>query len=70
MNMPLRNLFYVADTYRTMTKHNELYRSKLLKILEPRFITFYNGTQDMNEDVQILRLSDAFERLSQDCPCI
>ena len=66
MNMPLRNLFYVSDTYRTMTKHNEIYRSKLLKILEPRFITFYNGSQDMNEDVQTLRLSDAFDRPYQD----
>lgn len=65
-NMPLRNLFYVSETYRTMIKFSEVYRQKLVKILEPHFITFYNGSRDMKEDEQILRLSDAFERIYPD----
>ena len=65
-NMPLRNLFYITETYRTMVRYNDLYKQKLVKILEPHFITFYNGSRNMKEDVQELRLSDAFERVSSD----
>ena len=61
-NMPLRSLFYVTDTYRTMVTYSELYRRTLLNIPEPHFITFYNGSSEMKEDKKIMKLSDAFVR--------
>ena len=61
-NMPLRSLFYVTDTYRTMVTYSELYRKTLLHIPEPHFITFYNGSSEMKEDKKIMMLSDAFVR--------
>ena len=59
-NMPLRSLFYVTDTYRTMVTYSELYRQTMLNIPEPHFITFYNGSSEMKEDKKIMKLSDAF----------
>ena len=63
-NMPLRSLFYVTDTYRTMVTYSELYRRTLLHIPEPHFITFYNGSSEMKEDKKIMKLSDAFVRVA------
>ena len=63
-NMPLRSLFYVTDTYRTMVTYSELYRQTMLNIPEPHFITFYNGSSEMKEDKKIMKLSDAFVRVA------
>ena len=59
-NMPLRDLFYVADIY---SKDN-LYGSKLVKIPEPKFVIFYNGTDELPERSE-LRLSDAYQTKSE-----
>ncbi|MGF0032227.1 hypothetical protein ACQRBN_04585 [Bariatricus sp. SGI.154] len=48
-NMPLRNLFYVANIYSNLTKDENLYSSTRVKIPEPRFVVFYNGTEEMEE---------------------
>jgi len=40
-NMPLRDLFYVADIYSKMTAKDNLYGSKPVKIPEPKFVVFY-----------------------------
>ena len=58
-NMPLRSLFYVTDTYRTMVTYSELYRKTLLHIPEPHFITFYNGSSEMKEDKKIMKMGRA-----------
>lgn len=62
-NMPLRGLLYFADLYRQMIKDSEnLYGKKLIKIPVPKYIVFYNGSEnDMEEERIELRLSDAFE---------
>ena len=60
-NMPLRDLFYVADTLQKRTYNKDLYGSKLIKIPSPRFVVFYNGT-DPQPERQTLRLSDAYEK--------
>lgn len=62
-NMPLRNLFYVANIYSGLTKTANLYGTKLAKIPEPVFIVFYNGKDKMPER-SILRLSDAYTHTS------
>lgn len=64
-NMPLRDLLYVANVYSNLTKDDNLYSSMLVKIPEPRFVVFYNGTEEM-EERQVLRLSDMYETRSGD----
>lgn len=50
---------YTSDLYSVITKEQNLYGSKTVKIPTPRFVIFYNGTDEV-EDVKTLRLSDAF----------
>ena len=59
-NLPLRNLFYVAKSYQGMIDIKQLYRKKAIPIMPPHFVVFYNGMEEMKEDEQILKLSDAF----------
>ena len=65
-NMPLRDLFYVADILQKRTYDKDLYGSKLIRIPSSRFVVFYNGTEPRPER-QTLRLSDAYEK-KQDTP--
>ena len=60
-NMPLRDLFYVADILQKRTYDKDLYGSKLIMIPSPRFVVFYNGTEPRPER-QTLKLSDAYEK--------
>lgn len=60
-NMPLRDLFYVAQVLQGMVKNENLYSTSLVKIPTPKFIVFYNGT-DKQPERQILRLSDSFSK--------
>jgi hypothetical protein len=60
-NLPLRDLFYVAREYERLTAEKSLYTSAIVKIPTPRFLMFYNGT-DEQPDCQVLKLSDAYEQ--------
>ena len=60
-NMPLRDLFYVADILQKRTYDKDLYGSKLIRIPSPRFVVFYNGT-DTQPERQTLKLSDSYEK--------
>ena len=62
-NMPLRGFLYFADLYRTIIQGDErLYSNSLLRIPNPKYVVFYNGTdRKVAGGVQTLRLSDAFE---------
>lgn len=62
-NIPLRDLFYIADEYQKVVVHKSLYSSALQKIPAPNFLVFYNGTQKKEEQWENC-LSDAFENLS------
>ena len=64
-NMPLRDLFYVADVYSNLTKDKDLYGSQRITIPEPKFIVFYNGVENLPERFD-LKLSDMFETVSED----
>ena len=55
----LRNI-YMAYVF-----GDNLYGRKLIKIPEPRFVVFYNGTDKMPEQ-SVLRLSDAYESKSEE----
>ena len=60
-NIPLRNLFYLSNTYEKMIHKQEenLYGSSLIPIPTPTCIMFYNGVQS-KPDKMTLKLSDAY----------
>lgn len=60
-NMPLRDLLYVSRVIQTRVRDDDLYSRKKVRIPAPRFIVFYNGTDNQPEQ-QVLRLSEAFEK--------
>lgn len=64
-NIPLRNLFYIADEYQRLVVRKSLYSTAIQKIPTPRFIVFYNGTKEV-EDYSEFRLSSAYENPTED----
>ena len=62
-NMPLRGLLYFAKLYSRYVKENHLnlFSTSLQKIPTPKYVVFYNGTQEQ-PDEQILTLSEAFQK--------
>lgn len=60
-NIPLRDLFYIANEYQTLVDNRSLYSSSIQKIPTPKFLVFYNGEDRSVPDRQELRLSDAYE---------
>ena len=60
-NMPLRDLFYVAQVLQGMVKDENLYGTALVTIPTPQFVVFYNGTVKQPAR-QTLRLSDSFTK--------
>ena len=60
-NMPLRGLFYFSRLYQGyLAKHQlDVYSHKLLQLPQPVYIVFYNGVDEIPEQMT-LRLSDAF----------
>lgn len=60
-NMPLRNLFYLSRLLQVLVEDKNLYGRRPVKIPTPRFVVFYNGTEEASER-QVLRLSEAFEK--------
>ena len=62
-NMPLRGLLYFAKLYNRYVKENHLnlFSTTLQKIPMPKYVVFYNGTQEQ-PDEQILMLSEAFQK--------
>ena len=64
-NMPLRDLFYIAKELQGQIDTKDLYRSTLVKIPTPRFLVFYNGSEEQAEK-KYLRLSDAFQKPMED----
>ena len=62
-NIPLRDLIYIGIEYQQYMNDKSLYSSKLQKIPAPKFMVFYNGTDDV-EDRMELKLSSAYEHLA------
>ena len=60
-NIPLRDLFYIASEYQSLINQRTLYSSTLQTIPTPKFLVFYNGTDENIPDRLELRLSDAYE---------
>ena len=66
-NMPLRGLLYLAKMYESYIETHELnkYQKTLIKLPFPRFIVFYNGEDDMPEELY-MKLSDAFDKQAEE----
>lgn len=58
-NIPLRFLQYVAKEYEKLVDGNRLYGRTRIRLPEPRFVVFYNGTEEMAERME-MRLSESF----------
>lgn len=58
-NLPLRFIMYVADLYSDITKDENLYGNKIIKIPTPRFLIFFNGVEEQ-PDEKILKLSASY----------
>lgn len=65
VNMPLRDLFYVADILQKKYMDRSIYSNKPVKIPNPHFVVFYNGSDDLPERME-LKLSDNFVFPSKD----
>ena len=59
LNMPVRMLSYLGRLYEKMYNRREFYRRSLIKIPVPEFYVFYNGREEMPEEMT-LRLSDNY----------
>lgn len=59
VNMPLRDLFYIADILQKTVADKTIYDSKPLMIPNPDFVVFYNGRDKTGERME-LKLSDNF----------
>ena len=64
-NIPLRDLFYLADLLKGLTAEGNLYGKKRIRIPEPRFMVFYNGV-DEQPDLIEYRLSELYSKESED----
>ena len=62
-NIPLRDLIYIGIEYQQFVNDKSLYLSKLQKIPTPKFMVFYNGTDAVDDRVE-LHLSEAYEHLA------
>lgn len=58
-NMPLRDLYYVSDTFAKFHNDKDMYSPRLIKLPNPRFIVFYNGEAEQPA-IRQMRLSDAY----------
>ena len=59
VNLPLRDLLYIADILQKTIADKTIYSSKKLMIPNPNFVVFYNG-QDKIPECMELKLSDSF----------
>ena len=62
-NIPLRDLIYIGIEYQQYVDDKSLYSSRLQRIPAPKFMVFYNGTDAVDDRVE-LRLSNAYEHLA------
>ena len=60
-NMPIRGLIYLAHIYEAYINEKglNLYGSSRIELPAPKYVVFYNGTED-RADVEELKISDSF----------
>ena len=58
-NMPLRDLWYIAEIYKKMVDSKAVFKETMVKLPRPTFVVMYNGTKPMPPE-STLELSDCF----------
>lgn len=66
-NMPLRSVMYLGRAYEQIVPTRDRYKRGLVRVPQPEFYSFYNGTAPMEKE-QILKLSDAYEEYDKTVP--
>lgn len=59
LNMPLRDLIYIVEIWKTMFHRDDVYKGKMIRLPRPTFVVMYNGTDPL-PPVSKLELSDCF----------
>lgn len=60
-NMPVRNLIYFTTIISRLIRGRNIYGRSLVKLPVPKFVVFYNGSEDQPEEYE-MRLSDSYEK--------
>jgi len=58
-NMPLRDLFYIADVWQKEFMDKSIYSNKRTVMPNPNFVVFYNGVRVLPEQME-MKLSDSY----------
>ena len=58
VNMPLRDLFYIADVWKKEFMDKSIYSNKRTVMPNPNFVVFYNGVRELPEQME-MKLSDS-----------
>lgn len=58
-NMPLRDLWYIAEIYKKMVDSKAVFKKTPIKLPRPTFVVMYNGTDSLPAESR-LELSDCF----------
>ena len=58
-NMPLRDLYYVAEELKRLVPATRLYRRSGVRMPSPRFVVFYNGPEEQPQE-RVFRLSELY----------
>ncbi len=58
-NMPLRDLWYIAEIYKKMVDSKAVFKDTLVKLPRPTFVVMYNGREPLPPESR-LELSDCF----------
>ena len=66
-NLPLRFLIYISKLYSRMTRNDNLYGTKTIRIPPPKFLIFYNGKEEL-PDRTPLNLSDMYYKTDDSRP--
>ena len=59
VNMPLRDLFYIADVWQKEFMDKSIYSNKRTVMPNPNFVVFYNGVRVLPEQME-MKLSDSY----------
>ena len=69
-NMPLRGLFYITNIYKNIVGNDvDIYSSRQIELPLPKYIVFYNGTEEEPEQME-LSIRDAFDEHRRDESCL
>ena len=59
VNMPLRDLFYIADVWQKEFMDKSIYSNKRTVMPNPNFVVFFNGVRVLPEQME-MKLSDSY----------